>query len=433
MPPRGQELGKRRPFVRRPGIGKFPPWDGMNREGDAAACPPNAFRMLINTRTDDSEIWCRGGQSSINPDDVVDGCIGGTFPPEFEPPDEAFSRLLIAERVSGVPDSGETYIYVPDELDEEDTDEPVALSPGFHNGVIGLYWSGQRLLALWQYQSDSLGAGINEYVLTRSSGSTVMSQNDVSGIALEWSGNIGGVVKIGQDYYASRYDSNAASTDALRLEKIEFISSAFDFTNEQANDESDANAPSPSMFLTAAVDDRLIWLSKSTSVAELTIRSTATGNYTQVSFPTGFEPIDTGMQAWAWHAAKLYIGGALSGDLAICAYDPVANTISTVRTITGTNPDHCPMAVHKGVLYFAYGIDAGAERLGMLRKGVWTDSVAAFPAPADIFDLCSFRGHLYMTKDDFLLRCENPSIDPAFETFYEAPTGTPLGAMVAVP
>jgi hypothetical protein len=433
MPNRGQQLGKRRPFVRRPGIGKFPPWDGMNREGDAAACPANAFRMLINTRTDDSEIWCRGGQSSINPDDVLDGCIGGTFPPEFEPPDEAFSRLLIAERVSGVPDSAETYIYAPDELAEDAVDEPILLSPGFHSGVIGLYWSGQRLLALWQYQSDVLGAGINEYVLTRSSGSTVMSQNDDSGIALDWEGNVGGVVRVDQDYYASRYDSDAASTDALRLEKIEFISSAFTFTNEQANDITDANAVSPSLFLTAAVDGRVIWLSKSTSVATLSIRSTATGAYSQVSFPTGFTPIDTGIQAWAWHAAKLYIAGGLSGDLAIAAYDPVLNTITTVRTLSGTNPDHCPMAVHKGVLYFAYGIDAGAERVGMLRKGVWNDSVAAFPAPADIFALCSFRGHLYMTKDDFLLRCSNPSIDPTFEVFYEGSTGFPLGAMVAVP
>ncbi len=404
----------------------------MNREGDAASCPANAFRMLINTRTDDSEIWCRGGQQSINPDDALDGCIGGTFPPEFEPPDEAFSRLLIAERAT-YPEDAETYVYAPDELVEGDTDEPRVLTVGFVNGVEGLLWSGQRLLAMWQYDSDTSQAGVSEYVLTREDGLTVMAENDVSGISVEWTGTSGGVALSGQDYYAARFDSDAISSEALRLEKIVFSSGSFGLSNEQANDETNATSTSPVMFVTAAVDGRLIWLSKSTSVATLSIRSTATGSYSDVSFPSGFTPIDTGIQAWAWHAAKLYIAGALSGDLAICAYDPVANTISTVRTISGTNPDHCPMTVHKGVLYFAYGIDAGAERLGMLRKGVWTDSVAAFPAPADIFDLCSFRGHLYMTKAGFLLRCENPSIDPTFETFYTAPTGLNLGAMVAVP
>ena len=385
--------------------------------------------MLINVRIDDSEIRCRGGQTSINPDDALDGCVTGVFPPEHEPPDQSFKRLLIAERVSGNPDTGATYILEPDV-----SADVAEITPGFADGVTGLYWSGQRLLALLQYQSDSLGAYITEYTVLPVSGVTTLSPvASPNGIALSWSGNVGGVVRYGSDYFLGRYDSVAASTDSVRLEYISFGTSDFAFTNEQANDSLDFNAPSPSTLVTSAPDDRIIWLSKATSVATLTIRATVAGTYSQVSFPTGFEPIDTGIHAWAWHAGKLYIAGDLSGDLVICAYDPVANTISTARTISGANPDHCPMAVHKGILYFAYGIDAGAERVGMLKAGTWTDSIAAFPAPADIYDLCSFQGHLYMTKDDFILRCENPSVDPTFESFYQGLYGFDLGAMVAVP
>jgi hypothetical protein len=398
----------------------------MNREGDAASCPANAFRMLINTRTDDSEIWSRGGQSSINPDDVLDGCIGGVFPPEFEPPDQAFTRLLIAERGVGVQD---TYLFAPNE-----DDEVTSLSNGFLGQNVGLYWSGQRLLALRYTDSDGTDGYVEEYRVDVSSGTTQLAEmSPPAGIDLTWEGTVGGVVLAGNEHYLSRYDSTADPSEDIRLERIAFGSSDFEFVEEETAASSGVSAAVPALFVTAAVDGRVIWLSKSTSVAELSIRSTADGTYTTVTFPTGFAPIDDSIHAWAWHAGKLYIGGVLSGTIAIAAYDPVANTISTVRTIASTATTHCPMAVHKGVLYFAYGLAAGAERVGMLRKGVWTDSIAAFSAPADIYDLCSFQDHLYMTKAEFLLRCSDPSSDPTFEVFYTSETEFDLGAMVAVP
>ncbi len=427
MPNRGQQLGRRRPFVRRPGIGKFPPWDGMNREGDAAACPSNAFRMLINTRTDDSEIYSRGGQAAINPDDAIDGCIGGIFPPEFEPPDQSFKRLIITELADDVTDEPETHRFIPDE------DDVVTSGVELPPGIVGLYWSGERFL-LQRFLTNDGGSGIlNEYRTETSSGVTVMEAVPAPfGINLEWSGSTGGTVLAGGEHYHVRYDSDADPAEAVILARVVFGASDFEFVEEETAAAADASA----LFVTATIDGRVYWIVKTTSVAELSIRSPSTGTYTQVTFPTGFTPISgdgPGLHSWAWHAGKLYIGGALSGDLAIAAYDPVANTISTARTIASTAVDHCPMAVHKGVLYFAYGLDAGAERVGMLRKGVWTDSVAAFSAPADIFDLCSFQDHLYMTKDNFLLRCSDPSVDPTFETFFTGTSGFDLGAMVALP
>lgn len=426
MPNRGQQLGKRRPFVRRPGIGKFPSWDGMNREGDPAACPANAFRMLINTRTDDSEIYSRGGQAALNPDDVIDGCIGGIFPPEFEPPDQSFKRLFIDRSASS---GNETFLFCPDE-----NEEVTSLSNGFGAGTVGAYWSGQRLLVQRYLSGDGGDGFLDEFRVDTSSGTTQLGQLvPPAGIELTWPGSVGGTVLAGGEHYQSRYASDEDPAEGIRLELLQFGATEFEFVNEAFDANAGVSAPVPALFVTAAPDGRVIWLNKSTSVAELSIRSTADGTYSQVTFPTGFTPIDDSLHAWAWHAGKLYIGGVLSGAIAIAAYDPVANSISTARTISGTATTHCPMAAHKGVLYFAYGLSGGAERVGMLRKGSWTDSIAAFAAPADIYDLCSFQDHLYMTKDVFLLRCSDPSSDPTFETFYDNTGGDPLGAMVAVP
>jgi hypothetical protein len=417
MPNRGQQLGKRRPFTRRPGIGKFLPWDGMNREGDPASVPANAFRMLINTRTDDSEIRCRGGQASLNPDDVIDGCVTGVFPPEFEPPDQAFKRLLIAE----------AYLYVPDE-----SDEVTVINSGDNSLVVELYWSGERLLVI-RYDSNDGGEGsIRENRIDTSTGtSTIQDVASPAGINLTWDGSPGGIVEAGGEYYAARYDSGADPAEGVRLERITFGSSDFEFDDEDTV--ANADVSGGAFFVTSSIDGRVYWCGKTASVAELSIRSVATGAYSAVSFPTGFESVAISLQSWAWHAAKLYIAGVNGTDLVICAYDPVANTISAARTISGTDQDHCAMAVHKGVLYFAYGLSGGAERLGMLRKGVWQDSILAFPAPADIVDLCSFQDYLYMTKGEFLLRCSDPADDPTFETFFTEPNAHALGPMVALP
>jgi hypothetical protein len=397
----------------------------MNREGDAASCPANAFRMLINTRTDDSEIWSRGGQTAINPDDELDGCVGGVFPPEFEPPDQAFTRLLIAERGD---DASDTHLFCPDENEDVTTTQN-----GFGPGTVGLYWSGQRLLALRFISNDGGDGFINEHRISTSAGTTqIEAVQSPAGIELTWEGSPGGVVLAGGEHYAARYDNAADPAEGMSFERIAFGASDFEFENEDFEPNTNIGTANPYLFVTAAVDGRVYWLSKSTPVAELSVRSVATGVYSEVTFPTGVVPFDDTLHAWAWHAGKLYIAGVNGTDLVICAYDPVANTISTARTIAGTSVDHCPMAVHKGVLYFAYGLSGGAERVGMLRKGAWTNSIAAFSAPADIYDLCSFQDHLYMTKATFLLRCSDPSADPTFETFFTG-SGSDLGAMVAVP
>lgn len=399
----------------------------MNREGDPASVPPNAFRMLINVRVDDSEIKCRGGQTSMNPNDTLDGCVTGVFPPEFEPPDAAFNRLFIAEQSSGGLDDPETHLFCPNENEEVTS---FSAGDGFGAQVDGLYWSGDRLLAIRNPTDDGAHGVVDEYRAETSSGVTdLIVAEPPAGIDLEWEGSVGGVVIAQGTYYVSRSFADVDPAEEKRVEKVQFGATDFEFANELAEDFADYTAS----FITAAVDGRVYWFGKNSATAALRVRSPATGSWSTVSFPSGFFPFES-FHANAWHAAKLYIAGLNGTDLVICAYDPVANTISAARTISGTSVDHCPMAAHKGVLYFAYGLSGGAERVGMLRKGVWSNSIAAFSAPADIYDLCSFQDHLYMTKGTFLLRCSDPSANPTFETFFEAiVSGLDLGAMVAVP
>jgi hypothetical protein len=437
MPPRGQELGKRRPFIRRPGINKFPSWDGMNRDGDPASCPPNAFRRAINVRIDDSEVRCRGGQTALNPDDALEGCIDGIFPPEPGPNDNEQNRLLISEFAEGDPEVPDSWIYAPDDIQEEDEDPLRALvDDKYPDGVRGWYWDGQRLLCFWQFQNDVIDAGVTEVRLIKESGYTVVAP-PVAGydyVTFAWEGSPGGATRLGADYYLARYDSTKTATEQNRLELISFGTSSYDISNEQAEDEGNNTPVRAYQFVTQAPDGRVIWLSRNESVATLTVRSTAAGTYSNVNFPTGFLPLVSDMHSWAWHTAKLYIGGDNgSGAFGICVYDPVLSTITLVRTVASSVADRGALAVHKGILYFAYESSGGPQRMGMLRAGVWTDQVFSVPNPDPINDICSFRDHLYITKGIRLFRIEDPDIDPTLEQVGETTSGLAFGYMVAVP
>lgn len=82
---RGPAQGIRSRFDRRPGVGGFPEWMGVKKEGDTASLAPNQFRDLINVRLKGNSIAVRGGQSKLNSVALAGGCISGIFPAEFNP------------------------------------------------------------------------------------------------------------------------------------------------------------------------------------------------------------------------------------------------------------------------------------------------------------------------------------------------------------
>lgn len=62
----------------RPGIAKFPGFQGIDRQSDPGAIAPNRFYQLQNVRIRDGEIVSRGGLSKVR-DSAENGCIVGLF------------------------------------------------------------------------------------------------------------------------------------------------------------------------------------------------------------------------------------------------------------------------------------------------------------------------------------------------------------------
>lgn len=93
---KGPAQGIRTRFDRRPGVGGFPEWLGVKKEGDTASLAPNQFRDLINVRLKGSSIQVRGGQSKLIASPLAgaagESCVAGgaggvtgIFPAEFDP------------------------------------------------------------------------------------------------------------------------------------------------------------------------------------------------------------------------------------------------------------------------------------------------------------------------------------------------------------
>jgi hypothetical protein len=423
MPPRGQELGKRRPFVRRPGIGKFPPWDGMNREGDPASVPANAFRMLINTRTEDSEIRSRGGQRSLNGDEPIDGCVSGVWPPDYEPPDQTFTRLIIGFPVP--------YCYAPAEDDEPFMMNNLNLNPDWW------YWSGDRLLTVTDEGVNI--AVLEEFKLVKNAeGKTQFNDDFAQRLVFTYSDgdpgpdNAVGAPVLGNNgkYYCPVMDS-----DVLSLMEITYGASSWEDTPVDAGDSS--TLTDPKRFATKTPDGRIVWYNDDDdgTNAILSIRSAA-GTFTDLDFPAGFTPIQDSLSAWCWFNAKLYIAGDDGSGLNICEYDPVTNLLALKNPVSLSIADRCAMAVHRGVLYFSYETTGGAHRIGTYRAGVWTDSVFSSANPDPIVHMCSFQSHLYVTKGPRVFRASNLAVTGTLTEWLVDTTsypGEPFRYMVAVP
>lgn len=422
MPNRGQQLGKRRPFVRRPGIGKFPPWDGMNREGDPASVPPNAFRMLINTRTEDSEIRCRGGQRALNGDEPIDGCVSGVWPPDYEPPDQTFTRLIIGFPVP--------YCYAPAESDEPFMMNNLALNPDWW------YWSGDRLLTSTDEDTVAHSSAVfEEFKLVKNASGFTQFNDDFSGrIVLLYQSagnNQAGAPVLGNN---GKYYLPAMENDVLTLMEIEYGTSSW--VDTAVDTGNSAGADAPFRFATKTPDGRIVWYNNDDdgTNAILSVRSAA-GTFTDLDFPAGFTPIQNMLSGWAWFNAKLYIAGDDGSGLNICEYDPVTNALALKNAVNLSIADRCAMAVHRGVLYFSYETTGGAHRIGTLRAGVWTDSVFSSANPDPIVHMCSFQSNLYVTKGTRVFRAENLAVTGTL-TEWLSDTSVPgfgFTYMVAVP
>jgi hypothetical protein len=397
----------------------------MNREGDAAACPANAFRMLINTRTEDSEIHSRGGQTALNPNEPMDGCVTGIWPPEFEPPDQTFTRLLITPG----------YVYAPAEtVDVRD----IGTDP---NGIF-LYWSGERLLATQLGQGDGQEGWLLEYRLTKESGLTVLDSSDPDYSRISFHYTTGTTSTVGAPVlHAGKYYCPVLDNGDMDLMEIEYGTTDWEDTDVNAGG---WTSQVPVRWATKTPDGRVIWFQDDDNGTNATLGvRDSEGAFTVLNFPVGFDPIqygtppdsgnvvNSGLTAWAWFNAKLYIGGDDGTGLGIVAFDPVTSTFSAPHSVNLSIPDICSMAVHKGILYFSYETTGGAHRIGTLRAGTWTDSVYSNANPDPIIHMCSFQGYLYVTKGELLLRDTNPHDNNALAVFYTAEED--LGVMVAVP
>lgn len=187
-------------------------WAGARRSGNAASIPPNMFRDLENVRFEGQDIVCRGGQVKYNRNDVLEGCIDGFIPPEYEPPPYK-QRLMICASdpdgdAVGLTGSGALLKFINglDHIEETDFLHRAYISYIAGTGAGGsggtLY---QSSTSVHDSDTGEVDFGIKTFTLSSSdayTGGTLFAP----GAAVHTDGSgWGQVCKLGSDVFFTRY------------------------------------------------------------------------------------------------------------------------------------------------------------------------------------------------------------------------------------
>ncbi len=388
-------------------------WAGARRSGNAASIPPNMFRDLENVRFEGQDIVCRGGQVKYNPDTVLEGCIDGFIPPEYEPPTYAERLLICAQNTVEYPGNAGLYAFEsgPSPVIESAFGQRNYISYIAGSGAGGsggtLYESG---VALYDPDTGDEFGGINLFALSASDVYTLTDNHLAQPTTSSVVRGVGQVTKLGSVVYYAHYEAIPGN--------IVVYQGPIETASADRTVASDTDGTEPICPWSVLYDSKL---TLPILDSRLDIR-TSGGVWSTVAMPAGGiifrrHPAGGGVTL----GSNLYFTGYIAAGATSAVFKYNGTAISLVHSIDGAYENLCLVA-HNGALWF--GLDDGAGNTLLSKSVDGTTWVNGFSLSFDatnsaltpvLRQLISFRGKLWAVMTDFMAYAEFPE-----EQWYEA-------------
>jgi hypothetical protein len=370
-------------------------WAGARRSGNAASIPPSMFRDLENVRFEGQDIVCRGGQVKYNLNDVLEGCIDGFIPPEFEPPDYK-ERLLICGYDTDGAHNGQVgggelgrFVNGYDILEDAAFLHRAYISyiPGSGSGGSGgtLYESSTSF-----HDSDTgvVDRGVQSFTLDSSDDYTAGTLFAPGSATSTDGSGWGQVCKLGNDTFFVRHTTGNI---------IVYIGPIATATADRTV-ASDESTEARFSVWSVVYDSRMILPILKTRID----RRTTGGVWSTVAMPVSctINRRHPGAGGVTFGADLYFCGYEVGGGNAVFKYD--GSSITTVYNPADSPAEYQCLVSHNGALWFAYSPDNQGGELHYSPDGTtWSRITASsgFDGGEGVTQLISFDGRLYaLTK-----------------------------------
>lgn len=372
-------------------------WAGARRAGNAASIPANMFRDLENVRFEGQEITCRGGQVKYNPDAVLEGCIDGFIPPDFEP--RAVVEELLAlgrDPFPADPSDDVTLRRVGSGsaiLDSTTFDDACSFSyttGSGSGGSGGLLWIGRG--------DQGNGFDITLSTFTLDNNDAVEAGSNATAVnagSAAW----GGAAKFDGDLFAvvSRVTSGGNGRSEVIIDPVG-SGSAVD-EDLVGNDTDHGYFP---MWLKHQTADDTLCAPLGPSVVHM--RNTS-GVWSTAAMPASTTIKRNHVGSAAMYGSALYFTGTAAGG-GNALFSLVGGAISQVHQPSGAPPTIAPVCAHNGVLWYVSSADGLS--LGKYNGSTFTDGVITLEGSDAICALVSAAGKLYAYRTNSIWVSEFP-------------------------
>lgn len=375
-------------------------WAGARRSGNAASIPPNMFRDLENVRFEGQDIICRGGQTKYNIDDVLEGCIDGFVPPDYEPPNyelfficcEADSALALDGTNCGitvVEDHGAT-ATIGGFADVASVTQVLGSGAGGSGGYVfvGSGDTDGHDLSWATYQVDE------NFDLVTASPSPIT----VSGAGISGEGACGGVAKFDGEYFAVFSRTLGSNGESI------VWNGTTDMAEETQTDTSAEHGYSPLWLLVDASNE----LACPLHPAQIHYRDDM-GVWNTAGMPAGTvanrNHVSSGASTDPAGGNIYFSGTAVGGGMAIFSFE--SGTATQQFQAGGVPPTYQPVCFHNGTLWFLTN-SAGTSIGKKTPAGVFTADVFTFTGSDPIVQFASVNGLFYALRTNSIWVSEFP-------------------------